>query len=305
MSRNSLLALGLFALLLSAFAFSACNSGSSTDTGKPKVVATTVQVGALTKAVGGDAIQLKTLVGPGVDPHDYDASADDIRSVGDAVLVLRNGIGLDAFLDKAIKGSGAKNVVTVTEGVPLLKGAGQDSKSEDDPHVWQDPLNDKIMVDNIARALSAAIPDSSAVFAANAAAYNKKLDEVDAQIQQLVSTLPPENRKIVTDHDAFGYFIARYDLQFVGTVIPGITSGSEASAKDIATLEDTIRRENVKAIFAETSIDPRVSKQIAKDTNVKIIDTLYGDSLGKPGSGADTVDGMLLANANTIVDALR
>ncbi|MEO9254021.1 MAG: zinc ABC transporter substrate-binding protein, partial [Tepidiformaceae bacterium] len=178
-------------------------------------------------------------------------------------------------------------------------------KSEDDPHVWQDPLNDKIMVDNIARALSAAIPDSSAVFAANAAAYNKKLDEVDAQIQQLVSTLPPENRKIVTDHDAFGYFIARYDLQFVGTVIPGITSGSEASAKDIATLEDTIRRENVKAIFAETSIDPRVSKQIAKDTNVNIIDTLYGDSLGKPGSGADTVDGMLLANANTIVDALR
>ncbi|MEO9256459.1 MAG: metal ABC transporter substrate-binding protein, partial [Tepidiformaceae bacterium] len=119
MSRNSLLALGLFALLLSAFAFSACNSsGSSTDTGKPKVVATTVQVGALTKAVGGDAIQLKTLVGPGVDPHDYDASADDIRSVGDAVLVLRNGIGLDAFLDKAIKGSGAKNVVTVSEGVP-------------------------------------------------------------------------------------------------------------------------------------------------------------------------------------------
>lgn len=305
MFRRSYLALGLFALLLSVFTFTACSGDSSSDTGKPKVVATTVQVGALTKAVGGDAIQLKTLVGPGVDPHDYDASANDIRALGDAVVTLRNGIGLDAFLDKAIKGSGTKNVVTVTEGVPLRKGDGQGSKSEDDPHVWQDPLNDKIMVDNIASALSAAIPDSATVFAANAAAYNKKLDGVDAEIRQLVSTLPPENRKMVTDHDAFGYFIARYDLQFVGTVIPGINSGTEASAKEIATLEDTIRRENVKAIFAETSIDPRVSKQIAKDTNVKIVDTLYGDSLGKPGSGADTVDGMLLANAHTIVDALK
>jgi zinc/manganese transport system substrate-binding protein/manganese/iron transport system substrate-binding protein len=303
MPRNWL-PLAIMAILLSAFAIGACSSDSSA-TSKPKVVATTVQVGALTKAVGGDAIDLKTLVGAGVDPHDYEASANDIKAVGDAVLILRNGIGLDAFLDKAIKGSGAKNVITVTEGVPLRKGDNQSSSSEDDPHVWQNPLNDKIMVDNIARALAGAIPDSAAVFAANAAAYNKRLDSVDTEIQQLVSTLPPANRKMVTDHDAFGYFIARYGLQFVGTVIPGTTSGSESSAKDIAALEDTIRRENVKAIFAETSIDPKVSRQIAKDTNVKIVDTLYGDSLGKPGSGADTVDGMLLANAHTIVDALK
>jgi ABC-type Zn uptake system ZnuABC Zn-binding protein ZnuA len=292
-----------FALLL-ALMLSACSSGSSSS-GKPKVVATTVQVGALTKAVGGDAIDLKTLVGAGVDPHDYEASADDIKNVGDAKLILRNGIGLDAFLDKAIKGSGAKNVITVTEGVPLRKGDNPDSKSDDDPHVWQNPLNDKIMVDNIARALAGAIPASSQTFAANAAAYNKRLDETDVEIQQLVSTIPPANRKMVTNHDAFGYFIDRYGLEFVGTVIPGISTSSEASAKEIAALEDTIRRENVKAVFAETSLDPKVARQIAKDTNVKIIDNLYGDSLGKPGSGADTIDGMLLANAHTIVDALK
>ena len=281
-----------------------CGSAGGNVGGKPGVVATTVQVGALAKAVAGGAVSIKTLVGTGVDPHDYEASADDIRTIGDSKLVLRNGIGLDAFLDKAVAGSGQKNVVTVTGGVKIRKGEQAGSK-EDDPHVWHNPENDKIMVDNIARALSAAFPANAPTFQRNADAYKKRLDDVDAEIRKLIDTLPAGNRTMVTNHDAFGYFIERYGLEFVGAVIPNVSTAAEASARQIADLEDTIRRKKVRAVFAESSLDPKVAKQIARDTGVKIVDDLYGDSLGPPGSGADTVDGMLLANAKTIVDALR
>ncbi len=294
----------LCGLVLALTIVASCTAGDDGSDGRPTVVATTVQVGALTRAVAGDAVDVKTLVSAGQDPHDYEASASDIKQVGNASVILRQGIGIDAFLDKAINGSGATNVVTVSSGVPLRKGDDA-GKAEDDPHIWHNPVNDKIMVDNIATALADAVPASAETFRKNADAYKQKLDDVDAQIRALIDTLPESDRKMVTNHDAFGYFIDHYGLTFVGTVIPGISTGSEASAKQIAQLEDTIRREGVKAIFAESSLDPKVARQIARDTNVKIVDNLYGDSLGDPGSGADTVDGMLLANAHTIVNALK
>jgi len=294
---------GVLALSLAVVA--SCTHGDEASDGRPMVVTTTIQVGALTRAVAGDAVDVKTLVRAGQDPHDYEASASDIKAVGDATVVLRQGIGIDAFLDKAISGSGATNIVTVSTGVPLRKGDDDRGKAEDDPHIWHNPQNDKIMVDNIANALAGAVPASAETFRQNADAYKTTLDEVDTEIRALIDTLPETDRKIVSNHDAFGYFIDHYQLTFIGTVIPGTGTGSEASAKEIAQLEDTIRREGVKAIFAESSLDPKVAKQIARDTNVKIVDNLYGDSLGDPGSGADTIDGMLLANARTIVDALK
>ena len=292
-------------LMVAMFALAAACGGDDAGSGKPRVVATTVQMGALTRAVAGDVLDVRVLVAPGVDPHDYEASAGDVRKVGDAKLVIRQGVGIDAFLDSALKGSGQKNVVTASEGVTLHRGEGESDKSEDDPHIWHDPENDKVMVTNIARALGAAFPESAATFDANAAAYNAKLDAVDAQIKALIATLPADDRKMVTNHDAFGYFIRRYGLEYVGAVIPSLSSSAESSASQVAALEDTIRREQVKAVFAESSLDPKVARQIASDTGVKIVDNLYGDSLGPAGSGADTIDGMLLMNAQTIVDALR
>lgn len=268
-----------------------------------EVVATTVQIGALTREVAGDSITVRTLVGPGVDPHDYEATADDIRRVGDAKVVLRHGIGLDVFLDKAIEGSGAGNVVTVTEGIPLRYGA--ERSRDPDSHVWHNPMHAKVMVDNIVQALSAAFPDKADTFRANGDAYKMMLDQADDKIRQLIDGIPPANRKMVTNHDAFGYFIDRYGLEFVGAVIPSVSTQGEASARQLAELEDTIRREGVKAIFAESSVDPKVATEIAKDTGVKIVDDLYGDSLGEPGSEAATVHGMLLANAAKIADALK
>jgi len=281
----------------------ACGGASTSTGGKPTVVATTQQIGALTRAIAGDRMSVTTLIGPGVDPHDYEASPNDIKRLGSASLILKNGIGLDSHLDKAIEGSGAKRVVTVTAGIVPLKGAS--GTGDDDPHVWHDPDNAKIMADNIATALAGADPANAGFYRQQADAQKQRLDDADRTIKELIGTLAPGNRKVVTDHDAFGYFIKHFGLQFVGAVIPGVSTQGEASAQQLAALENLIRREQVRAIFAENSLDPKVSRQIAGDTGVKIVTDLYGDSLGKPGSGADTIEGMLVSNATKIVEALK
>jgi len=280
-----------------------CGGGGDGSGGKPRVVATTSPIGALVREVAGDRVALTVLIGPGVSAHDFEPSPKNVRSLDGAAVVFANGIGLDAFLDKVLSGAAKSRVVTVTEGVKLLKGG--EKSGDDDPHVWHDTENDKIIVANIAKALSAADAANAAVYQQNAAAYQAKLDETDRQVRALIDTIPAANRKMVTNHDAFGYFMARYRLEFVGAIIPGLSSDAQPSAADIAKLEDTIRRAGVKAIFAEDEVDPKVAREISKDTGVKVVADLYADSLGKPGSGAETVHGMLLSNAKKIADALK
>lgn len=301
--RRSFLLLAGAGVSIVAMALVACagDDGGGDSDGKPVIVATTVQIGALAKEVAGDRVVLITLLGPGVDPHKYELTAQHRQAIDKSKVILRNGIGLDAFLDKAVSSDGnKKKLVTVTDGISIRRGEG-----EEDPHVWLNPLNAKVMVTNIANALAKADPSNAGTYSANAEAYHKKLDTTDAEIKKLIDSIPQANRKMVTNHDAFGYFIERYGLSFVGAVIPGVSTQSEASAKDIANLVETIKREKVRAIFAESSLDPKVAQQIAKDTGVRIVDDLYGDSLGEPGSGAETVDGMLLSNAKSIAEALK
>ena len=304
----------LLAALLVALGAVACSGdGDGAANGRLKVVATVAPVGALAAEVGGDHIELRTLVSAGADPHSYEISSKDRRALSDADVILRNGLGLDRFLDSALADDSEK-VVTVTAGVRLrVPNEDSDNHTEDDghdhgdvdPHVWQDVDNAKVMVANIAAALAEADPDHAADYRANADAYAARLDEVDAEVRDLIASIPAENRKVVVNHDAFGYFTDRYGLEVVGTVIPGLSSTAEPSAQEIAQLQETIRREGVKAIFAEQAIEPRVARRIAEDTGVRIVDDLYGDSLGPEGSGAETVDGMLLTNARKFAEALR
>lgn len=296
---------GLLSMLMGAILVvplaAACGDDEGGGDGRFAVLATTVQVEALARVVAGDDASVRSLLKPGVDPHDHELTAGDRKAISKAGVILRNGIGLDAYLESALEDRGTKEkTFTVTTGITIRKADG-----EEDPHVWQNPLNVKVMVENIAGALSAKDPANEAGYRDRAAAYLQRLDEVDREIAALIESIPPENRKMVTNHDAFGYFIERYGLRFVGAVIPSLSTQAEPSAKDIATLQDLIKRENVKAIFAESSLDPKIASQVAKDTGVKIVDDLYGDSLGEPGSGAETVDGMLLANARKIAEALR
>ncbi len=294
----------LFVLLLALPVVTACGGDDGgDDSGKLKVVATTVQVGAVAREVGGDSIALTVLAGPGVDPHDFEPTAKQLKSIDEARVILRNGIGLDEWLDHAIKSAGGEQrATTVTSGIAIRSGSGAGSE---DPHVWHDPANVKTMTANIAKALAAADPANASTYGQRFEAYAMKLDAIDAEIRTLIDSIPAPNRKVVTDHDAFGYFFARYGIELVGVVIPGSTTQSEPSAQEVAALIQTIRRESVKAIFSEETADPKVARQVAADTGVKIIDNLLGDSLGEPGSGQETLDGMLLFNARTIAGALK
>ena len=299
MTRTLVLAIALATVLLVA-----CGGGDDSSGGSGiKVVATTTQIGALTKAVAGDKIQLSTLLRAGASAHDYEPDPSALKKINAARIVLKNGIGLDDWLDKSIKSAGgADSVVVVTTGVAVSKSADGE---EDDPHVWHDPKNAKVMIDNIVKALGAADPANAALFRANGDAYNLKLDAADKEARSLIDSIPVANRKMVTNHDAFGYFLRAYGLTFVGAVIPSTSSEAQPSAKALAELQDLIKREGVKAIFAEEELDPKVARELSKDTGVKIIDNLYADSLGKPGSGAETVDGMIVSNARNIAEALK
>ena len=275
--------------------------GQSGSQGGPGPVITTIApLGALVAAVAGDHLAVRVLARAGADPHEYEVTADDRKAISDARAIFRIGNGIDDFLDKA--NPPQSRVTTVTEGLALR--AGPEGKGHD-PHVWHDIDLDKAMLDRIAQRLAEIDPLNADAYRANAAAYKATLDETDAEIRGLLDQIPAANRKVVTNHDAFGYFLDRYGLTFTAAIIPGQTTQSEPSAKEIAALIDLIRGEAVKAIFAESSVDPKVAHELAKDTGVKIVDDLYSDSLGGPGSGAETLHGMLLANAEKFAEALR
>ena len=269
-----------------------------------RVVATTVQITALTRAVAGDRIELRGLVPPGADPHEFEPVASDLAAVEGAKLILRHGIGLDDWLDRTLKAGKTATVVTVTQGVRLQKGE-EEGKQVKDPHVWHDPANAKRMIDNITAALDRADFANKATYDANATAYKTRLDEARVQVQAIINEIPPTNRKLVTNHDALGYFARAFGLKIVGAVIPSVSTQAEPSAGETAKLLQTIRRERVKAIFAESNVNPKLAETLAREAGVKVVEDLYGDSLGKPGSGAETVEGMWLANARKIADALK
>lgn len=293
---------GIALFLLTALAGAACGVQGPKATGEGiSVVATTTQIGALTREVSGGRVSLTVILAAGADAHDFEPNPQTVKTIHHARLVLRNGIGLDRWLDKTINAAGGDaEVVTVTDGIPLRSEDGAD-----DPHVWHNPQNAKIMVDNIVSALTAADPANADFFQANGDAYKAKLDVTDAKVRALIDSIPPANRKVVTNHDAFGYFFDYYGLEFVGAVIPTSNKDAQPSAKDLAALQNLIKEEGVKTIFAEEEIDPKVARELAADGGITVVEGLYADSLGPPGSGADTIDGMLLSNARKFAEALK
>jgi zinc/manganese transport system substrate-binding protein len=187
-------------------------------------------------------------------------------------------------------------VVTATSGVPVRP---------DDPHVWLNPAHAKIMVVNIAEAMSSALPAMAPTFAANLQAYTAELDALDAEISAQVASLP--NRKMVTNHDAFGYFIDRYGFDYVGSVIPSFDTSADLSTSEVRKLVSKINATQVRAIFSEASVPPKAARAIATEAGVRIVDgedALFGDSLGPVGSDGDTYLKMMRHNARTIVTAL-
>ena len=272
---------------------------------KLKVVTTTTQVTALAKVVGGDNIELSGILNAGVDPHEYEVTPGDLRAFADAQVIVKNGVGLEKSLDKAIENSGTKAfIVDASKGVKLRKGDEQEPQG--DPHIWHSVPNAIIMLNNIRDGLAQSDPAHTSSYKANAASYEMKLNDLDQYILQQIASIPTANRKFVSNHDAFGYYVDRYGLTFVGSVIPSMDTSFQPSAKELADLVEAIKAQNVRAVFSESSVNPSLVKQIAQEAGVKIVDgALYGDTLGPPGSGADTLDGMLRVNTDIIVSNLK
>jgi zinc/manganese transport system substrate-binding protein len=306
----------LLASLLGALLLTACGGsdggGSSTEVKaatlasgeKLHVVATTVQVTALAREVGGDRIELKGIVPAGADAHEFEPIASDLAAIEQAHLILRNGIGLDDWLDDSLKAAKYASSAVVTRGVKIRQ-IEEDGKKVEDAHVWHNVDNAKLMTDNVASALAKADPANKEYYEARRLSYGAKLDTTKQRVQATIDEIPADSRKLVTNHDSLHYFADAFGLTVVGAVIPSVSTDAEPSAKDASALLETIRKQRVKAIFAESSVNPALARSLARDANVKVIDDLYGDSLGKPGSGADTIDGMLLANARKIADGLK
>ncbi len=287
--------------LLFVVGCSATPAGSGRSDGIA-VVATTSQVGSIVDEIGADDVALTTLLAPGVEAHDFAMTPAAGAAVEEADLILKSGAGLEMWLDEALQTiGGAERVRDLSEGVELRAPSGEVV----DPHYWLSPPNAIVMVENARDALVAATPGAAASVGARAAELIARLEAVDAEIRRLLDEIPEERRTIVTDHDALGYLLDEYGLTFGGSLFPSLDVTAEPSARDIEELVAAIRQADVRAIFTESAVDPRLARAVAEETDAElVVEPLYTDSLGPPGSGADTLDGMLLHNAQVIHDAL-
>ncbi len=296
----------LFAGII-AFASACAPTGTPAVTAgtKIKVVATTTQVTALAQVVGGDQIALTGIMKAGIDPHEYEPTPQDVRAVADAQLILENGVGIESWLNKLIQNSGTHaSVIDASKGVQIRKGDAQEPLG--DPHIWHSIPNAIIMLNNIRDSLAQIDPAHAAAYQANAAAYQQTLNNLDQYIMEQIASIPAPNRKLVTNHDTLGYYADRYGLTFVGSIIPSMDTSYQPSAKELANLIQAIKAQHVKAVFSEASVNPALARQIAQDAGVKVVGgALYGDTLGPPGSSADTLDGMLKINTDIIVSNLK
>jgi zinc/manganese transport system substrate-binding protein len=280
------------------------SSSSSAKPGAIDVVVTTTQLGDVVRAIGGDAVDVHQILKPNTDPHDYEPRPKDIQETAGAKLVVTSGDHLDAWMGEVVANAGGDpTVLDAGAGRPVtLPGeATGPEASRFDPHWWHDPRNVEYAVTRIRDALAEADPEATAAIDAGAEAYLARLHTLDAGIAECLDGVPAAQRKLVTDHDAFNYFAHRYGIDVVGAVIPSQTTQAQPSAGDLAKLTALIEREGVKAIFPESSINPKLAKAIARETGASADETLYGDTLGPAGSRGATYLGMEAANADAMV----
>lgn len=311
MRRPSRAAIALTTLVLLA----ACGSddgGSADDGGSgadgPLVVVSTNILGDIAANVAGDTADVVTLMPPGVDPHDLALSAAQVAEMTKADLLIVNGLGLEASIESNIDAARDEGVTVLEIGpqvdpMPFTTG---EEEGEPDPHVWTDPdrmaTAARVIGDALAEVVGSA---AAATVTANADAYAAQIEATAAQMDATLTPVPPERRKLVTNHEVFGYFAQRFDFEVVGAVIPSGTTLASPSSSDLAELADTIREAGVPAIFADSSQPDRLAEVLAEETDidVRVVD-LYTESLGPEGSGADTYLGMLTTDATIIADAL-
>ncbi len=288
-----------------------------------QVAATTSIIGDIVAQIGGERITLITLMGPGVDPHSYTPTPQDLRTLSDVDLIFINGLHLEEGLTDLLADAGAPQV-PVNAAVELLAGgeeehAGEEHADEEhadeehtnehdhgpnDPHTWQSVANVMQWVTTIEESLSALDPAQAEEYHAAAAAYQAELTALDSEIRAQIETIPTANRKLVTDHESFNYFAQAYGFTIVGTIIPSLSSLAESSAQDLAALQDQISSEGVPALFVGTTVNPNMAEQLANDLNIVVV-PLYSDALSDSDGPAASYLDFMRYNVSAIVTALQ
>jgi zinc/manganese transport system substrate-binding protein len=267
-----------------------------------KVVASFTVLADVVRQVGGDHVKVTSLVGPNGDPHEFEPSPADAKALNAAKVTFVSGEGLEGWMDRLITASGYKgNPVTVSEGINT-RTMEEDGKTVTDPHVWNSPVNVKVWVANIEKALSAADPADAGAFKANAEKYAKTLNDLDAYAHSKFDKIANDRRKVLTSHDAFGYFGREYNVSFLAPL--GLSTESEASAADVAKLIEQIKQEHVKTYFFENSNDPRLVKQVATATGAEPGGELYVESLSDSKGPAPTYEKMFRYNVDQLSTAM-
>jgi zinc/manganese transport system substrate-binding protein len=263
-----------------------------------EVVASFSIIGDFVKNVGGDRVNVTTLVGPNGDVHVYAPAPADAKKIADAKLLVINGLGLEGWLPRLLQSSGGKAPITVaTNGIaPLRQG------SDADPHAWQSVANAKIYVANISDALVAADPRDAEAFRANAGRYAAELDVLDREVRAAVAQIPTAHRKVISTHDAFGYFASAYGIEFVAPT--GVSTEAEPSARDVAKIISQIKSAKIPAVFLENFGDPRLVSRIAAETGSKVGGTLFSDALTDEKGPCPTYIEMVRHNIKTLTSAL-
>ena len=325
---SALSAAAFMALPLASAAFAQQAEAPS----KTKVVATFSILGDFVREVGGERIDLSVLVGPNGDAHVYSPSPADARNLAEAKVIFVNGLKFEGWIDRLVQASGTK--ATVVEAAAEVKpletddhghghghghshghahghGHAHDDDHDEkhahdhgglDPHAWQDVANAKLYVAAIRDGLAAADPEGKEVYAANAQAYLARLDALEAEVKAAVEAIPLNRRKVITSHDAFGYFAKAYGLTFIAP--QGVSTDAEASARDVGRIIRQIKRDKIPAVFLENVTDPRLVERVAKETGAKIGGRLYSDALSEENGPAGTYIAMMQHNIKALNAAL-
>jgi zinc/manganese transport system substrate-binding protein len=305
-SRRSALA----ALASVAFVFSGLNAPALAQTSKLKAIASFSILADLVHQVGGDRVEVTALVSPNGDAHVFSPTPADATKVANANIIFVNGLGFEGWINRLVKSSGSKaSLVTASTGVNALKnqeGHGHSHAGHNhgdlDPHAWQDVTNAKIYVANIRDGLIKTDPTGKETYEANAKSYLAKLDALDAEVKSTIGIIPKERRKVITTHDAFGYFAKAYGMEFLAP--QGVSTEAEASAADVAKIVRQIKTERIPAVFVESISDPRLIEQISRESGAKIGGRLFSDALSDQSGPAGTYIDMIRNNVKAFQAAL-
>lgn len=275
---------------------------STASIAKPLVITTFSILEDMVHEIAQDKVDIKSLVGPDQDPHVFEPRPQHAKELSAADLVVENGLGFEGWLDRLIEASGFKGeIIIATTGINPLSRTSH-GKTIPDPHAWHSLQNAQVYVDNIVQGLSELLPNDASFFKAQGDAYKRKLAALEAKTAQDLEAIPIEKRKVITNHDAFGYLGREFNITFFSPL--GISTDAEPSAKAVVALIHRIRTEGITAIFAENISNPRLLEQITKETGTNIGGVLYSDALSAPGSNADTYLKMMSFNLSSLINTL-